>query len=58
MLVLSRKNQESVNMYVNGPKITLTVVKTTLGRARIGINAPRDVHIVRDELEDEGKATA
>lgn len=34
-----------------GDRITVCVVKTTPTKARIGVVAPADVSIVRDELE-------
>lgn len=37
-----------------GERITICVVKTTPTKARIGVVAPADVSIVRDELEAKG----
>ncbi len=47
MLVLSRKLGEKV---VIGENVTLTVVKIDGDKVRLGIEAPRDVPIVRTEL--------
>jgi carbon storage regulator len=57
MLVLSRKPGEKV---VIGGNITITVVELKSGRTRIGIEAPADVIILRDELvtEQEGRGLA
>ena len=49
MLVLSRKTGESLQI---GERIKITVVKLSGNRVRIGIDAPHDVHIRREELED------
>ncbi len=53
MLVLSRKAWESIQI---GDSIVLTVLKVHRGVVRLGIQAPADVCIVRNELlakEDE-----
>jgi carbon storage regulator len=47
MLVLSRKVGERI---VVGGNITITVVRMGQGNVRIGIEAPNDMPIVRDEL--------
>ncbi|MEZ6127893.1 MAG: carbon storage regulator [Planctomycetaceae bacterium] len=47
MLVLSRKPNESISI---GNDITVTVLRTTSGGVRLGIEAPPDVNIVRSEL--------
>jgi carbon storage regulator CsrA len=49
MLVLSRKEGERI---VIGDNITLVVSKVNGNRVTIGIEAPRDVKIVRGELQD------
>ena len=50
MRVLSRKLNESI---VIGDKITLTVVKVDRNCVRLGIEAPQDVMIYRQELLDK-----
>ena len=47
MLVLSRKPQQSIMI---GPDIKITIMKVERNQVRIGIEAPRDVTILRDEL--------
>lgn len=47
MLVLSRKKNESI--VINGC-IRVTVVDTGNNTVRIGIDAPRDVEVLRSEL--------
>lgn len=48
MLVLSRKSGEAIRI---GDDITLTVVSVKGKRVRIGIEAPSDCRIVRDEVQ-------
>ncbi|MGE0760080.1 MAG: carbon storage regulator [Pirellulaceae bacterium] len=48
MLVLSRKERERIRL---GDSIVLTVVQVSGDRVRIGVEAPADVLILRDELE-------
>jgi carbon storage regulator len=50
MLVLSRKLNEKV--IVNG-NITITVISIRNNTVRLGIEAPSDIPIVRDELVDD-----
>ncbi len=47
MLVLSRKNSEKI--VIDG-KIVVTVVKIDRNQVRIGIEAPGDVRIFREEI--------
>ena len=47
MLVLSRKPGESIDI---GSGITVTVLEVSGKRARIGVQAPRDVSVLRGEL--------
>ena len=47
MLVLSRKPLQSIMI---GPDIKITIAKVERNQVRIGIEAPRDVTILRDEL--------
>ena len=47
MLVLTRKSQEQIQI---GNNITISVLRIKGNSVRIGIEAPRDVRIVRAEL--------
>ena len=47
MLVLSRKPGEKILI---GDNITVTIVRIGPNTVRIGIEAPRDMNIVREEL--------
>ena len=53
MLVLSRKLGEKI---IIGENITITVVDIDRGKIRLGIEAPKDVPIVRQELLPEGSS--
>lgn len=55
MLVLSRKSLQSVTI---GSDIRITVIRLEGNQVRIGIEAPRDVRILRDELVDGGEEAA
>lgn len=50
MLVLSRKLGEKI--YIND-NICITVVDIDRGKIRLGIEAPRDVPIFREELRNK-----
>ena len=47
MLVLSRKPGERIMI---GDAVTITVVRIGPNNVRLGIDAPRDMNIVREEL--------
>jgi carbon storage regulator len=47
MLVLSRREQERIRL---GESIVLTIVRISGERVRVGIEAPPEVSVVRDEL--------
>jgi carbon storage regulator len=55
MLVLSRKRLEAIQI---GPEIRITVVKVERGLVRLGIEAPENVVVLREELllDDEEQA--
>ena len=48
MLVLSRKESEKIKL---GEEIVLTIVRVTGDRVRLGIQAPSDMLILREELD-------
>lgn len=51
MLVLSRKTEEKIILTNgDGDDIVITVVELDRGRVKLGISAPPDVKIYRDEL--------
>ncbi|MFP6751849.1 MAG: carbon storage regulator [Pirellulaceae bacterium] len=54
MLVLSRKERQRIRL---GDNIIVTIVRLSGDQVRLGIDAPRDIRVLRDELEphDEQK---
>lgn len=50
MLVLSRKVGEKILI---GDKIAVTVVRVAQGIVRIGVEAPKEMPIVREEIKDQ-----
>ncbi|HAN96730.1 MAG TPA: carbon storage regulator [Planctomycetaceae bacterium] len=48
MLVLSRKESERIRL---GDSIVLTVVRVSGDKVRLGIEAPADLVVLREELE-------
>ena len=50
MLVLSRKQNQRIRV---GESVVVTVVRVSGDKVRIGIEAPANVRVLRDELDDE-----
>ena len=48
MLVLSRRESERIRL---GESIVITIVGVSGDKVRLGIQAPRDLIVLRDELE-------
>jgi carbon storage regulator CsrA len=55
MLVLSRKQQEQIKI---GDQITVTIVRVKGNTVRVGIEAPRDVRVIRAELPKADNGTS
>ncbi len=55
MLVLSRKETQRIRL---GDSIVITIVKISGDKVRVGIEAPSDVLVLRDELEAHAPSTA
>lgn len=53
MLILTRKTNESL---VIGDNVTVTVLEVRGGQVRIGIDAPREVHVYRKEIKLDEEA--
>ncbi len=51
MLVLSRRESERIRL---GDSIVITVVRVSGDKVRLGIEAPSDVLVLREELEPHG----
>jgi carbon storage regulator len=47
MLVLSRRRSDKIQI---GDNITITIVEIRGNAVRIGIDAPKEINVVRDEL--------
>lgn len=54
MLVLKRKEKQSLVLLFGGRSIKITVVKAGRGASSLAISADPDVHIVRSELLTSG----
>ena len=52
MLVLTRKPQEKIQI---GDNITITIIKTKGKAVRIGIEAPKEISVLRGELVADEK---
>lgn len=50
MLVLTRRDREIIRI---GPDVKVQIVEIRGSTVRIGIEAPADVAIVRDEIKDQ-----
>jgi carbon storage regulator len=50
MLVLSRKNGESIKI---GEDIEITIISSKNDQVKIGIQAPKNVEILRKEIYDQ-----
>lgn len=55
MLVLSRREKQRIKL---GKDITITVVRLAGDKVRLGIDAPADVVVLREELEARADAAA
>ena len=55
MLVLTRRESERIKL---GNSIVLTVIRVSGDRVRLGIEAPPDVLVLREELQTQQPATA
>lgn len=55
MLVLSRKESERIKL---GDSIILTVVRVSGDKVRLGIEAPADLIVLREELEPHKTPTS
>jgi carbon storage regulator len=54
MLVLSRKESERIRL---GDSIVVTVVRVAGDKVRLGIEAPADMVVLREELEPHARLT-
>lgn len=54
MLILTRRPNESI--FIGGPEITVTILQIHGQQVRIGISAPDNVSIHREEIYDKIQA--
>ncbi len=55
MLVIARKRGQSIILRQDGKAdINLHIVSVDRGVIRVGVDAPKDVVILRDEIRDRG----
>lgn len=52
MLVLSRKPEESIVLNCRGVRIVVTVVRVYGDTVKIGVDAPREVTVHREEIQE------
>lgn len=50
MLVLSRKETQKIKL---GDSIVISIIRVSGDRVRVGIEAPEDLMILRQELDDD-----
>lgn len=50
MLVLERKNDEFISLFVEGREVKIYLISSQSGRAKIGIDATEDALILRGEI--------
>jgi len=53
MLVLSRHNGQSI---IIGDNIKITIIESNYGRCRVGIEAPKEMAVDREEVFERKKA--
>ena len=49
-LVLTRRRNES---FIVDGKTVVTIIGCSQGKVRIGIDAPPDIHVVRDDVQND-----
>lgn len=53
MLMLTRKENQSIFLFLpNGESIEVKIAKCEGNQVRVGIEAPQDIEILREELVD------
>ena len=58
MLILSRKLNESIDLYLGGQLVgTVTVHELSATTVRVAINADQNMRVVRSELTVDGQAS-
>jgi carbon storage regulator len=57
MLILTRKMNQSIVVGDGDNKVTITVLGVQGGQVRLGIDAPRNISVHREEIYDRIKET-
>jgi carbon storage regulator len=52
MLVLTRKSDESIKI---GENVTITIVDISGGKVKIGVDAPKEIRVIRSEVYETEK---
>lgn len=52
MLILTRRVGESLIIEIDGKKVTATVLGVKGNQVRVGVDAPKDVAVHREEIYD------
>lgn len=50
MLVLERKDGESISVFVEGREVKITLISSGDGRSKLGVTSPEDTLILREEV--------
>ena len=58
MLILSRKESQKLNLITSKDPIVIPIVRISGEQVRIGVEAPLNVLVLRDELEPNSEVTA
>ncbi len=58
MLMLTRRRGEGLVLMIGDHRFTLEVLGVSGNRTKIGIRAPREVKVLRDELDQVGEGDA
>lgn len=56
MLVLTRKAKQQIKIGEGDNAVVLTVVNVKGKAVKLGIHAPRDIRVIRAELDERGRA--
>ncbi len=58
MLILSRKQSQKVKLITSNDSIVITILRISGEQIRIGVDAPGEVLVLRDELETNSNVAA
>lgn len=58
MLVLSRKKDESIEIDIGGRLVRITIVRIEDKKVRVGIDADKEVTVLRSELVSRNRPIA